>query len=206
MTRKYNLVVLQFHDFLTSIGCSSILLLPELSRALTLLIPLQISPCGLPYTTFSSFSSYPFDCCMSPSLFFSLSFSKCKDPQRFCPLLHYLLTSPSTWRIFQLSKLCLSKNDAHTSLAAFIAFLTEMSQVPGIWDIQNQSVFPLNLLFLLHSLSWLKMSSATRAGNLRVSFSFSLSFTSYIQQDTRFYFSAKCLFLCIFSFHCQWQV
>lgn len=57
----------------------------------------------------------------------------------------------------------------------------------------------------LHSLSWRKMSSSALAANLAsvFFFNFSLLFTSYKQQVTSFYFSAKSLFLSILSFHCQ---
>lgn len=63
--------------------------------------PTQLTPCSLdspPWdssATLSPFSSYPSDCSVSPSLFFFLTSSKYKDPQRFCSLPQPLPPSPS---------------------------------------------------------------------------------------------------------------
>lgn len=139
----------------------------------------------------------------SPSLFFFLSFPTCKDPQRFRPLLHYLLTSPPTRMTFSHSEHYLSENDTPIFPVAIILLPTDMPRVPRIQDIQNQSIFLPKLLFLLQSASWLKMSSPSLAGKLRVTFYFYFSLTSYIKQVARFCFSAKSLFLSLSFSHRQ---
>lgn len=62
---------------------------------------IQLTPCSLDSpswdssATLSPFSSYPSDCSVSPSLFFFLTSSKYKDPQRFHSLPQPLPSSPS---------------------------------------------------------------------------------------------------------------